>query len=448
MYILWMSLAGLLSVQLIFVCWNTAQLPRLPLRKNDARGAGLEVRKAQHREIEKELAPAEAWHTVPRIGCSADRAGHALEGAELAAEAEPGQTSQAPGSLHPHISLLSPNVPVISVLIPARNEENNLPACLSSVLGCRTGGMELEVIVLDDRSSDATGRIAEAAARRDPRVRVIRGADRPPGWMGKSYACHQLAQAAEGTWWLFLDADVRLRPDALQAVMAEADFQGRGLITGFPRQETGTWLERLAVPMMALVIACHLPIRLVRQSRDPRFVAAHGAFMCIHRDSYTAAGGHEGIASSLLDDMMLARRVKEAGDPVLLCAIHEYADMRMYDGAQQVWNGYKKNIYEGVSRSGYLLGSIMTGYLLGYVLPAVILILSLILGWWETAGLAAIPVILGMGIKAVSDGRSGRPIWEGILMPASAAAFIAIAAASWRAGSSGQGYIWKGRHYS
>ncbi|USB32903.1 glycosyltransferase family 2 protein [Paenibacillus sp. YPG26] len=384
MYYLWLSLTVILSVQLVFVCWNTSQLPRLPLRRSNG---ALRARFPQ-------------------------------------------------------------NAAKISVLIPARNEEDNLPACLTSVLGCQAGDLELEVIVLDDRSTDATYKLAQAAAERDSRVRVIRGARRPPGWMGKSYACHQLAQEANGIWWLFLDADVRLRPNALQAVMAEADVQGRGLITGFPRQETGTWLEKLAVPMMALVIACHLPIRMVRQSGDPRFVAAHGAFMCIHRDSYAASGGHAGIASSLLDDMMLARRVKEAGDPVLLCGIHEVADMRMYRNAEQVWNGYKKNIYEGVSRNGFLLGSILTGYMLGYVLPAVVLILALFLGWWETAGLAAITTALGMVIKAVSDGRSGRPIWGGALMPASAAVFIAIAAASWRSGNGGKGYIWKGRHYS
>lgn len=108
---------------------------------------------------------------------------------------------------------------------------------------------------------------------------------------------------------------------------------------------TGTWLERLVVPLMVFTIICHLPIPLVRGSRDPRFVAAHGGFILIHRDSYDSCGGHDAIRSELVDDMALARAVKRSGGTVALMDVTEQVFMRMYHNARQVWNGYRKNIY-------------------------------------------------------------------------------------------------------
>lgn len=133
----------------------------------------------------------------------------------------------------------------------------------------------MEVRVLDDSSTDGTGAIA--AAILGDRASVLQGRELPEGWLGKSHACAQLAEAAEGDWLLFLDADVRLQPLALEAALSAAEAQAGGMVTGFPRQVTGSWLERLVVPLMVFTIICHLPVPLVRGSRDPRFVAAHGA---------------------------------------------------------------------------------------------------------------------------------------------------------------------------
>lgn len=268
--------------------------------------------------------------------------------------------------------------PALSVLIPARDEAGNISACLETVLACSTAGRQTEIIVLDDRSADGTAELAAAAG--GSRTRVLAGAELPEGWAGKCHACAQLAEAAEGEWLLFLDADIRLQPQALEAALTSAAAQGSGLITGFPRQQTGSWLERLAVPLMVFTIICHLPIPLVRRSRDPRFAAAHGGFMLIHRDSYVRCGGHSAIRSQLVDDMALARAVKLAGDPVTLADITGHTEMRMYHNAPEVWKGYRKNIYAGLGRKPVLLLGVLLFYALLYIFPVMAALWALITG--------------------------------------------------------------------
>jgi glycosyltransferase involved in cell wall biosynthesis len=336
-------------------------------------------------------------------------------------------------------------VPSLSVLIPARDEAANITACLTSVLACSTAGRHIEIIVLDDRSADGTAELAAAAG--GPRTQVLAGAELPEGWAGKCHACAQLAEAAGGEWLLFLDADIRLQPQALTAALASAAAQGSGLITGFPRQLTGTWLERLAVPLMVFTIVCHLPVPLVRRSRDPRFVAAHGGFMLIHRDSYTRCGGHSGIRGQLVDDMALARAVKLAGEPVTLADITGHTEMRMYHNAAEVWKGYRKNIYAGLGRKPLLLLGVLLFYALLYVFPVIASVGALITGEMEALLWAAAAIAGGAAIKRTADRAGRQPVWFCLLLPASMVSLIAIGAASWRGGVSGQGYEWKGRRY-
>ncbi|WP_379129999.1 glycosyltransferase [Paenibacillus sp. sgz500958] len=335
--------------------------------------------------------------------------------------------------------------PQLSILIPARDEADHIGPCLQSVLACRSAGWDLEVIVLDDRSSDGTGAIAAAAGA--DRVKVIPGSGLPEGWLGKSHACAQLAEAANGEWLLFLDADIRLRPDALEAAYITADAQGRGLITGFPQQRTGTWLEKLIVPLMNFTILCHLPVPLVRGSRDPRFVAAHGGFMLIHRDSYALCGGHAGIRSALVDDMALARAVKRSGDIVTLADITDHAEMRMYQNAGQVWNGYRKNIYAGLGRQPLLLLCVLSLYTLLYIVPAGMLVFSGIAGQAMVAAWSLTAMVEGILIKRISDASGRQSRWLCLALPVSIFCLAAIAISSWKGSLPGQGYEWKGRHY-
>ncbi|WNS42608.1 glycosyltransferase family 2 protein [Paenibacillus sp. MMS20-IR301] len=385
MIIVLQIITGMLLLQLLFALWNAAQLPKL--------GAGAD-------QSVPEALPVKA----------------APEGRRL------------------------------SVLIPARNEAHNIANCLSSVLACSKGGIGPEIIVLDDSSSDGTGAVAAAAG--GVRVQVLQGQELPEGWLGKSHACAQLAKAAEGEWLLFLDADVRLQPPALQAALSTAYAQGGGMVTGFPRQDTGTWLERLVVPLMVFTVICHLPVPLVRGSRDPRFVAAHGGFILIHRDCYARCGGHEAIRSELVDDMALARAVKRAGEPVCLADITDYVRVRMYRSAGEVWNGYRKNIYAGTGRSPLLLLAVLIMYFLFYLLPPAAVLYYCLTGQPGAALLPAAAVLTGIAIKRISDAAGRQPVWFCFLLPAGIFCLSLIAAASWRGSGSRRGYEWKGRRYS
>lgn len=347
--------------------------------------------------------------------------------------------------------------PLLSVLIPARDEAANISDCVRASL--TEPSPRIEVLMLDDQSRDGTTELALTAAAGDCRFRALQGGTLPAGWTGKSHACSQLAAAARGEWYLFLDADARLGGEALAKALDTAIAQGNGLVTGFPRQETSSWLEKLVVPLMGFTIACHLPIRLVRESKNPRFVAAHGAFLLIHRDTYAAIGGHAAFAGHLVDDMQLARAVKASGAPVTLADISDHVSMRMYRDASGVWNGYKKNIFAGVGRSTILLGGLLAAYLSMYVLPAACLIWLLLLGFGFENGTpneefvalslpATCGFLIGLAIKYAADRRDGHPFFYALLLPAGVLALAGIALASWRASISGRGYRWKGRHYS
>ncbi|AIQ55211.1 glycosyltransferase [Paenibacillus sp. FSL R7-0331] len=398
------GITAVILLQLAFAVWNASRLPVLG---------------AQYRE---EPAGPESEQQRQEAADAAD-AKYRLEHAESAA----------------------PQARALSVLIPARDEAANITACLNSVLACSTAGRPIEIIVLDDRSSDGTAALAAAAG--GARTQVLAGAVLPEGWAGKCHACAQLAEAAAGEWLLFLDADIRLQPQALSAALAAAGLQGRGLITGFPRQLTGSWLERLAVPLMMFTIICHLPVPLVRRSRDPRFVAAHGGFMLIHRDSYQRCGGHSGIRNQLVDDMALARAVKLAGEPVTLADITEHTEMRMYHNAGEVWRGYRKNIYAGLGRKPLLLLGVLLFYCLLYVFPVIAALWAIVTGLTPALLWAAAAIAAGAAVKRTADAAGRQPFWHCMLLPAAIVSLIAIAAASWRGGVSGQGYVWKGRRY-
>ncbi|WP_424768094.1 glycosyltransferase [Paenibacillus sp. sgz302251] len=333
----------------------------------------------------------------------------------------------------------------LSILIPARNEERHIEACLRAIQQCLPSDPSIEIIVLDDRSEDRTASLMEPFMALDSRFRCISGQEPPSGWVGKAYACHQLSQAARGEWFLFIDADARIQPGAIESVLQATSAQRSGLITGFPHQETGSWLEKLVVPMMGFTIACHLPIKLVSASRDARFTAAHGAWIAVHHATYAESGGHAANFGHLVDDVALMRAVKRIGHPATLADVRRLVSMRMYQNATEVWSGYKKNIYAGVGRSGVVLLTMLTLYALLYVLPFVALVGSLFEHSLLIPALTA--YLLGVAVKAVADRSQGQSIWLAWFIPFSIGAVIAIGAASWLSAKTGAGYIWKGRSY-
>lgn len=231
--------------------------------------------------------------------------------------------------------------PLVSVVLPARNEEIGIARAVRSHLDQTY--RRIEVIVVDDESGDATAARAREAADGDPRFRLIHGTPVPDGWVGKSWACWQGAGVARGEWILFTDGDVEHAPDALARCLALARRLGRGGLTLTPRVDTGTVSERLVMPAAAALIQHVLaPGFLVRSPRSPVVMAA-GAYLLVHRPTYDAAGGHRGIGAHMVDDVALAQAVKRSGGMLVPADGTGVIRLRMYRGLRETWRGWRKN---------------------------------------------------------------------------------------------------------
>lgn len=174
--------------------------------------------------------------------------------------------------------------PLISILIPARNEESNLPVLMDSLL--RQSYERYEVLIYDDESTDRTWEIIESYAEKDPRISGIKGSALPPGWLGKNHACHQLSLKAAGAYFLFLDADLCLHDDALTKAVFTIGHYHLDLLSVFPSQRMTSWGEKLTVPLMNWILLSMLPLVLVRKSKRNSLAAANGQFMMFPASSY------------------------------------------------------------------------------------------------------------------------------------------------------------------
>lgn len=333
--------------------------------------------------------------------------------------------------------------PEVSVLIPARDEAENIGAALEAVLASE--GIPFEVLVLDDQSSDDTAAIVAARAARDPRVRLLRGAGLPGGWCGKQYACAQLAAAARGRELLFVDADVRLAADAVRRLVEARRRRGAALLSGVPRQLTGSLLEALVIPMIHVVLLGYLPFAGLRWTRRPAFAAACGQLVLVAADAYRTSGGHAAIRASWHDGLALPRSLRSCGYATDLVDVTGLASCRMYRGARETWAGFAKNAAEGLgSPRGIVPWSVLL--LGGHVLPLLLLVSGLIGDWsMDVLGMAAAGALFALCARALLAVRYAHPPLAVLLFPLGAAVLVAI---QWHARLRrlrGRRPNWKGR---
>ncbi|MEM6530307.1 MAG: glycosyltransferase family 2 protein, partial [Chloroflexota bacterium] len=195
--------------------------------------------------------------------------------------------------------------PLISVLIPARNEADVIARTISNLLAQTY--TNYEIVLLDDNSTDGTSQQAIQAANGDTRLRIISGKPLPDGWAGKNWACHQLSEAAQGEWLIFTDADVQWNPIALQSVVDMVADSRADMLTVWSTQETHTWGERLVVPLMAFVILGYLPHLSVHHIPWAVFGVANGQCMVFRRKAYEQIGGHAAVSDEIVEDIRLAQ---------------------------------------------------------------------------------------------------------------------------------------------
>ncbi len=330
-------------------------------------------------------------------------------------------------------------LPPVSVLIPARNEERAISAALDAVLA--STGVEFEVIVLDDHSDDRTADIVGNFVQRDSRVRLETAPPLPAGWCGKQHACFALSKLAKHPLLIFVDADVRLAPDALARLATFQRATGAGLVSGIPLQETGTLLEKLVLPLIHFLLLGFLPLDRMRASRLPAYGAGCGQLFAADRDAYESVGGHGAVRSSLHDGVTLPRVFRRTGYSTDLCDATDLATCRMYRGSYELWLGLAKNAREGLAAPAAIVPwTLLLG--IGQVLPAILA--AAWPGVWA-GGFALTALGTGYAIRFDAAARF-RQSWLGAaLHPLGVATLLAIqwyATARWIAG---RPVGWKGR---
>ncbi|HEX8189988.1 MAG TPA: glycosyltransferase [Pyrinomonadaceae bacterium] len=331
--------------------------------------------------------------------------------------------------------------PSVSILIPARDEESNIAACLDSALA--QGACVLEVLVYDDHSRDRTAEIVGGYAWRDWRVRLVAPADLPEGWCGKTFACARLAAEARGRWLLFLDADARLAEDAAALVVGEALARGVTLLSCWPRLLTRGFWEGALMPLLNFVVFTLYPAPLALGRDDESLGLAHGSCVLARRDAYEAVGGHGAVRGELFEDVRLARAWRGRGQRGLCLDGRAVVAVRMYRSLPEIWAGFRKNFFPAFRRPR-AFGAFVALHLFVCLLPFALAPLAPHRAWaWPFAGAAACVLAARVALGL----RFGHPWWSAALHPLGETLLVALGLASWLACRSGRGVEWKGRRY-
>ena len=328
----------------------------------------------------------------------------------------------------------------VTLALPVRDEAHRVAPALRALLAQR-GVADLEVLVLDDGSTDGTADVVRAVVREsgrdgDPRVRLLRGTAPQPGLPGRPHACAQLAAAARGSVLVFVDADVLLAPHAVAAAVTLLRAAGLDLLSPWPRQLADGAAARLVQPLLQWSWMVSLPLRRAERSSRPALCAANGQFLVVDAAALARAGGFAAVAGAVLDDLEVARAVKRAGGRVGVADGAGLAACRMYDGWAELSAGYRKSLWAafGPAPASAAVAGLLA---LAYVVPA----LAALRG--SRAGL------VGYGAAVVSRvlaaRRSGGRAWpDALAHPASVTALLGLLASSWRGHRRGE-LTWKGR---
>ncbi len=342
------------------------------------------------------------------------------------------------------------SLPEISILIPARNEALNIESAVQAAL--KSVDAVVEVIVLDDHSTDATAAIVQEIAAVDSRVRLVPAPELPAGWCGKQHACARLAEQARYELLLFLDADVTMAPQGPSRLAAFLKKSGAGLVSAFPQQETKTFLEKLLIPLIEYILLAYLPIAMGRRSRKMSLGAGCGQVFLANKTAYEAAGGHSAIKESMHDGVKLPRAFRKAGFHTDLCAGYPFFNCRMYHSAGEVWNGLLKNAHEGIAHPRTILPFSLL--LIGAsTAPLVILFLSpaFLSAFWA-AGIRDSPMwMINLGAwlailpRTLNTIRFNQSIIGLLLHPVAVGLFLIIQWQAFFRRLRGVKSVWKGR---
>ena len=359
-----------------------------------------------------------------------------------------GLAHQRPLSAADNLRLTATDAPLVSILVPARNEQNRvLEDCIRSILAQDYG--RFEVIAVNDRSTDLTGSILATLAQSDERLRVIEGAEPPPGWLGKPYAMQQALNHARGEWILATDADMIFEPAVLRTALERTLAAKGDALTLIPRFETGSFWERVMIPTWEWVF---LMFSVFYRTNDPKTdrAAAIGGFFLIRRTVLDRAGGYEALKDEVMEDVRLAERIKRTGARLLIDRAPALIRTRMYRTFREMWECSTKNWFSGVNFSISLALSSVVSMYLGAVAPPLIALASLIafVSGMDLSSLfipAALSWLFQVLVLAVVSKRSGVSPLYALTAPLGLGLIYAMLFDSSIRITTGRGVTWKGR---
>jgi len=339
--------------------------------------------------------------------------------------------------------------PLISVLIPARNEEANIEACLDSLR--QQDYPQYEILVLDDDSADRTAEIIAKIAAEDPRVKLLKGQSLPPGWAGKPFACQQLAQEAKGAWLLFTDADTLHAPSVLSYVLGTALSSKAALISGFPYQKTTSIWQKMALPILFyFMLLVWMPLWWLQRSERALPSVAIGQFMFFSAQAYWNIGGHEAVKSRIVEDVWLGREMTRHHYRQLTLDLSQLVSCQMYREFGPMWDGIARWLYTAASLSVFALIVMMVVVVLLFLAPFLWLAQGLLLSepafnWQMLVGIQVAILLLG---RFLVGRRFSQPKSSIILHPLGIGFLVVIALYASYQCLIGAGVKWKGRLYS
>jgi chlorobactene glucosyltransferase len=335
------------------------------------------------------------------------------------------------------------DVPVVSLLIPARNEAHHIESAIKSALA--QGSLIKEILVYDDHSDDSTASIVEAMQAQSPKIVLFQPSPLPDGWLGKPFACWQLAANASGEWLLFLDADTRLHPGAVSKMLGEATSRNVTFLSSWPGILAVSFWERTFMPMLNFVVFSLFPTPLQSHYASPSFGLAHGACLFMRHEEYKQMGGHERVKQEFFEDTVLAREWRKSGLKGICLNGRHHVSVRMYSSLREIIEGFSKIVYPAF-RHEATFWIFMGFHLVCLMLPTVILPFA----WWfsfhpVTVSIAAGAVLLARAIQCI---QFGYPLWSVLLHPLAECGLIGLGLYARHKCRHSKGVQWKGRTYN
>ncbi len=346
--------------------------------------------------------------------------------------------------------------PLISILVPARDEEQSIERCIRSLVA--QSYERLEILVLDDHSSDKTATIVqriidELPLQQQRRLRLLQGEELPAGWGGKNFACHQLAQQASGDYLFFTDADTVHDPKMVASVLDCMQSRKVSLLTAQPTYELASIGERLVVPLLTFTIMTLLPVALIPLRPEPSLATGNGQLLCFEHSAYEHIGGHASVKNRILEDVLLARAVKKAGFRMIFVDAQDMVRCRMYRSFAEVWSGFSKNLFAFYNYAlPFALIGLILNILLFIVPPLLVISASFVHLSSVTLLFATSAYVLAVLMRVLltlrfTHAQRGLMFLLCLLHPVSIALECLILLNSIRWHYRKQGTIWKGRQY-